>query len=158
MLFFLARKIWTTFNEIDGRIGFSHGGASYQRVKSNGAPCHVCSEPCLFFELKDYVAHLHQFGQLRSHALGLIHAYFTDVLAKHMEGTERPWIWAIQSATRVVITPRRLCLAEIFVRASLNQLTCSRTYICTFILHLCVPLTHQEYSNLSDGRIQGLRS
>ena len=49
--------------QIDGRIGFSHGGASYQlivEVKSDGAPRHVRSG---VFELKGYVAHLHQFGQ-----------------------------------------------------------------------------------------------
>ena len=48
--------------QIDGRIGFSHGGASYQliiEVKSDGAPRYVRSG---VFQLKGYVAHLHQFG------------------------------------------------------------------------------------------------
>ena len=48
--------------QIDGRIGFSHGGASYQlivEVRSDGAPRHVRSG---VFQLKGYVSHLHQFG------------------------------------------------------------------------------------------------
>ncbi len=48
--------------QIDGRIGFSHAGASYQlivEVKSDGAPRYVRSG---VFQLKGYVAHLHQFG------------------------------------------------------------------------------------------------
>lgn len=48
---------------IDGRIGFSHGGARYQlivEVKSDGAPRHVRSG---VFQLMGYVAHLHQLGQ-----------------------------------------------------------------------------------------------
>ena len=47
---------------IDGWIGFSHGGASYQlivEVKSDGAPRYVRSG---VFQLKGYVAHLHQSG------------------------------------------------------------------------------------------------
>ena len=48
---------------IDGRIGFSHGGERYQlivEVKSDGAPRHVRSG---VFQLKGYLAHLHQLGQ-----------------------------------------------------------------------------------------------
>ena len=50
---------------IDARIGFSHGGASYQlivEVKSDGAPRHVRSA---VFQLKGYVAHLHQSGHTK---------------------------------------------------------------------------------------------
>ena len=54
---------WIADNlQVDGRIGFSHAGASYQlivEVKSDGAPRHVRSG---VFQLKGYVAHLHQFG------------------------------------------------------------------------------------------------
>ena len=48
---------------IDGRIGFSHGGVRYQlivEVKSDGAPRHARSG---VFQLKGYLAHLHQLGQ-----------------------------------------------------------------------------------------------
>lgn len=48
---------------IDGSIGFRHGGARYQlivEVMSDGAPRHVRSG---VFQLKGYVAHLHQLGQ-----------------------------------------------------------------------------------------------
>ena len=48
--------------QIDGKIEFSHAGASYQlivEVKSDGAPRHVRSG---VFQLKGYVAHLHQVG------------------------------------------------------------------------------------------------
>ena len=51
--------------QIDGWIGFSHGGASYQlivEVKSDGAPRHVRSA---VFQLKGYVAHLHQSGHTK---------------------------------------------------------------------------------------------
>ena len=49
--------------QIAGRIGFSHGGARYQLIveaKSDGAPRNVRSG---VFQLKGYVAHLHQLGQ-----------------------------------------------------------------------------------------------
>ena len=48
--------------QIDGRIGLSHAGTSYQllvEVKSDGAPRHVRSG---VFQLKGYVAHIHQIG------------------------------------------------------------------------------------------------
>ncbi len=48
--------------QIDGRIGLSHAGTSYQlivEVKSDGAPRHVRSG---IFQLKGYVAHIHQLG------------------------------------------------------------------------------------------------
>ena len=48
--------------QIDGRIGLSHGGTSYQllvEVKPDGAPRHVRSG---VFQLKGYVAHIHQLG------------------------------------------------------------------------------------------------
>lgn len=49
--------------QVDGRVGLSHAGRSYQllvEVKSDGAPRHVRSG---VFQLKGYVAHIHQLGQ-----------------------------------------------------------------------------------------------
>lgn len=53
--------------QVDGRVGLSHGGTSYQllvEVKSDGAPRHVRSG---VFQLKGYVAHIHQLGAAEAH-------------------------------------------------------------------------------------------